>query len=203
MLCVCCSTPTWPLMLCCSSRKRRIILFLPSKIIGFFVAVETGALASLLFERMILSLSIEGLNWINLLLFWTGLLCVSWYTSSSNDCCWDKPKRKFSASMIYWSRDFVLFRSLLNLMTTALSFNHWLNLLASMRSLSFDCRLVTWNFCSALFKKTFSCCCSSVVQWSREDRGNCGPCNQKDFSVISVTLSPLVPWSAGFSLVLT
>ena len=152
---------------------------------------------------MIPSSSIESVNWINLLLFWTGLLCVSWFTSSSNDCCWDKRKRKFSASMICWSRDFVLFRRFLILVMTALSFNHWLNLLASMKSLSSGCRRVTWDFCSALFKKTFSCCCSSVVQLSLEDRRNCGPCNQRDFSVISVALSPLVPWSAGLSLVLT
>ena len=110
MLCVCCWTPRWPLILCCSSRKRRIILFLPSNIIGFFVAVETGALASLLFERMIPSSSIEVVNRINLLLFWTGLLCISWFTSSSNDCCRDKRKRKFYASMICWSCDFVMFR---------------------------------------------------------------------------------------------
>ena len=202
-MCVCCSTPTWPLMLCCSSRKRRIILFLRSKIIGFFVAVETCALASLLFDRRIPSLSIEGLglNWINLLLFWIGL-CVSWFTSSSKDCCWDRRKRNFSASKICGSHvRFVL--EVFHFDDYGSDFNLWLNLLASMRFWSIGCRRVPWSFFSALFKKTFSCWCSSVVQLSLEARRNCGPCNQGHFSVISVAVSPLVPWSAWLSLVLT
>ena len=72
--------------------------------------------------------------------------------------------------MICWSRVLVFFRQFFNLMTTALSFNHWLNLLASMRSLSIGCRLVSCKLLSALFMKTFSFCCSSVFQLLLEDR---------------------------------
>ena len=198
MLCVCCSTPTWPVMLCCSSRKRRIILLLPSKFIGFFVDVETGALAILLFERMIPSSSIESVNWSNILTFWVCLLCVSWLTSPSKDCCWDRRKKKFSASIICWSRVLYLFRRFFILMTTALSFNHWLKLLESIRSLSIGCRRVSCKLLSALFMKTFSCCCcSSVVQLSLEERRISGTCNQWDFFLISDTVSPLVRWAAG------
>ena len=115
--------------------------------------------------------TISQLNWSTLL--WLVKSLVGGLTSSSNGCCWGRLRGKISASMICLSRVLVLLRRFFILMTTALSFNHWLNMLASIRFFSIGHRHVPWNFCSALFKKTFSWCCSSVVKLLREDRRNC------------------------------